>query len=151
MEIKVDMANAFDWVQHSFLFAIMENFGFDLELIHWIKAYILDTYITPLLNGRNVNTWNDIFPSLKILKLINRIEGLKDWMRRKGKQMLYDIFEWFQDSSWKGWLIRSPPQHLRQLKKMLIKAIQGYTLVDRNISDARSWKSTPNGYRVKLG
>ena len=40
MAIKLDMANAFDRVNHFFLFEIMSKFGFSSRFIRWIKAYI---------------------------------------------------------------------------------------------------------------
>ena len=42
MEIKLDLANAFDRVRHSFLFRVMKSFGFFYELIKWIKECIMD-------------------------------------------------------------------------------------------------------------
>jgi hypothetical protein len=34
--IKLDMANAFDTVKHSFLFFVLQKYGFSLEFIDWI-------------------------------------------------------------------------------------------------------------------
>ena len=52
MVIKLDLANAFDRVRHDFLFAVMEKFGFSHAFISWIKGYIGDPWIAPLVNGR---------------------------------------------------------------------------------------------------
>ncbi len=52
MEIKLDLANAFDRVNHSFLFNIMSKFGFGENFIKWIRACILELWIAPLVNGR---------------------------------------------------------------------------------------------------
>lgn len=41
MVIKLDLANAFDRVRYSFLFQVMETFGFEVPFISWIKAYII--------------------------------------------------------------------------------------------------------------
>ena len=40
MAIKLDMANAFDRVNHFFLFEIMSKFGFFKRFVRWIKACI---------------------------------------------------------------------------------------------------------------
>jgi hypothetical protein len=40
MIIKMDMANAFDRVRHSFLFEVMRKFYFSQDFISWVKAYI---------------------------------------------------------------------------------------------------------------
>ena len=52
MAIKVDMANAFDKVNHFFLFEIMHRMGFSANFIRWIKACISRPWIAPLVNGR---------------------------------------------------------------------------------------------------
>jgi hypothetical protein len=52
MIIKIDMANAFDRVRHSFLFAVLKNFGFSSEFIAWVTTCISMPWIVPLVNGR---------------------------------------------------------------------------------------------------
>ena len=52
MVIKLDLANAFDRVRHSFLLEVMHKFGFGSKFINWIRACISDTWIAPLVNGR---------------------------------------------------------------------------------------------------
>jgi hypothetical protein len=52
MAIKLDMANAFDRVEHDFLFKVMKKFGFNQEFLSWTGACIASPWITPLLNGR---------------------------------------------------------------------------------------------------
>ena len=52
MVVKIDLANAFDIVCHSFLFQVMLRFGFDPSFIHWVKACIHDPWISPLINER---------------------------------------------------------------------------------------------------
>jgi hypothetical protein len=51
MIIKIDMANAFDRVRHSFLFVVLEKIGFSSEFIAWVSACISSPWITPLING----------------------------------------------------------------------------------------------------
>ena len=46
------MANAFDRVNHFFLFESMSKFGFSSRFIRWIKACISSPWIAPLVNGR---------------------------------------------------------------------------------------------------
>ena len=50
--VKLDMSNTFDRVKHSFLFKVLEKFGFDTQFIKQIKACIGGPWITPLINGR---------------------------------------------------------------------------------------------------
>ena len=52
MAIKLDMANAFDRVNHSFLFEIMSKFEFSKRFVRWVKSYISGMWMTPLVNGR---------------------------------------------------------------------------------------------------
>jgi hypothetical protein len=52
MAIKLDMENAFDRVEHNFLFKVMEKFGFSQNFIAWTESCIASPWIAPLLNGR---------------------------------------------------------------------------------------------------
>jgi hypothetical protein len=52
MIIKIDMANAFDRVRHSFLLAVLKKFGFSPGFIAWVSACISSPWIAPLINGR---------------------------------------------------------------------------------------------------
>jgi len=52
MAIKLDLANAFDRVNHSFLLNVMSKFGFGEKFIKWIRACISEPWIAPLVNGR---------------------------------------------------------------------------------------------------
>lgn len=52
MAIKLDMANAFDRVNHDFLYAIMIKFGFSERFVRWVKACTNTPWIAPLVNGR---------------------------------------------------------------------------------------------------
>jgi hypothetical protein len=40
MVIKLDMANAFDHVHHSFLFMVMEKFGFSTLSLNWWRLVL---------------------------------------------------------------------------------------------------------------
>eukprot|EP00253_Pinus_taeda_P013957 PITA_13957 len=50
--LKLDLANAFDRVRHSFLFAVLHKMGFNTSFINMIKACISNPWISPLVNGR---------------------------------------------------------------------------------------------------
>ena len=52
MIIKLDMCNAFDRVNRSFLLKVLETFGFSLEFLNLIKACIENVWIAPMVNGR---------------------------------------------------------------------------------------------------
>lgn len=52
MIIKLDMANVFDRVNHSFLIKVLLTFGFSPHFVHLIKACIDNSWIAPLVNGR---------------------------------------------------------------------------------------------------
>ena len=52
MVIKLDLAYAFDLVRHDFLFTVMAKFGFSSAFISWVKGYVSDPWIAPLVNGR---------------------------------------------------------------------------------------------------
>jgi hypothetical protein len=51
MAIKLDMANAFDHVRHSFLFQVLQKFGFSMNFIKCIESCIIGPCISPLVNG----------------------------------------------------------------------------------------------------
>lgn len=53
MAIKLDLANAFDRVNHSFLLNVLKKFGFGARFINWIRACISEPWIAPLVNGRS--------------------------------------------------------------------------------------------------
>jgi ribonuclease HI len=52
MIIKLDMSNAFDRVNRSFLLKVLEAFGFSHEFLNIIKACIENVWIAPMVNGR---------------------------------------------------------------------------------------------------
>eukprot|EP00253_Pinus_taeda_P025214 PITA_25214 len=52
MLIKLDMANTFDRVNHSFLLQVLRSFGFPPQFINLIKACISCPWIAPMVNGR---------------------------------------------------------------------------------------------------
>ena len=52
MVIKLDLANAFDRVNHRFLLKVMCKFGFGANFIKWVRACISEPWIAPLVNGR---------------------------------------------------------------------------------------------------
>jgi hypothetical protein len=52
MAIKIDMANAFDRVNHEFLKSVLKKFGFNHLFISWINSCIAHPWIAPLINGR---------------------------------------------------------------------------------------------------
>ena len=53
MIAKLDFANAFDRVRHSFLFKVLYKFGFGTSFINWIKACICSPWIGALINWRH--------------------------------------------------------------------------------------------------
>ena len=53
MFVKLDLANSFDIVRHSFMFQVLDRFGFGYEFINFNKAYISSPWIAPLANGRH--------------------------------------------------------------------------------------------------
>jgi hypothetical protein len=52
MIIKLGLVNAFDGVNHNFLFEVMKKFGFDESFVNWIRACIGASWISPMVNGR---------------------------------------------------------------------------------------------------
>ena len=52
MIIKLDMANAFDWVSHTFLQAVLKSFGISEHFISRIMECISSNWTAPLINGR---------------------------------------------------------------------------------------------------
>lgn len=52
MVIKLDVANDFDRVRHSFLFHVMERFSFNSSFIQWVVACDGNPWISPLVNDR---------------------------------------------------------------------------------------------------
>jgi hypothetical protein len=51
MIVKIDMANGFDRVRHSFLIEVMKKFGFSLGFMDWISSCITSQWIVPMVNG----------------------------------------------------------------------------------------------------
>ena len=52
MAIKLDLANAFDKLRHSFIVMVMERFGFPSVFINQFQACISSPWIASLINGR---------------------------------------------------------------------------------------------------
>ena len=52
MEIKLYLANGFDRRRHSYIFQVMENYGFPSNFIIWVKSCISKPWIAPMINGR---------------------------------------------------------------------------------------------------
>ena len=52
MVVKLDLANAFDMVSHTFLCQVMQRYGFTPDFISWVKACISKPWIALLVNGR---------------------------------------------------------------------------------------------------
>jgi len=50
--LKLDLANAFDRVRHSFLIVVLKKMGFETPFINIIVACISGPWISPLINGR---------------------------------------------------------------------------------------------------
>jgi hypothetical protein len=55
MLIKLDMENAFDRVNLSFLYKVLLSFGFCSDFVNLIKACTENPWIAPLVNGRPTN------------------------------------------------------------------------------------------------
>jgi len=55
MIVKLDMANAFDRVNHNYLAAVLKKFGFSTDIIETIQACISTPWIAPLISGRPSN------------------------------------------------------------------------------------------------
>ena len=55
MAIKLDTANAFNRVNHFFLFETMAKFSFSRRFVRWFKSCISCPWIAPLVNGRPTN------------------------------------------------------------------------------------------------
>jgi hypothetical protein len=51
MVLKLDMENAFDRVKHSFLYKVLERYGFSPEFIDWVSACIGSAWIAPMINS----------------------------------------------------------------------------------------------------
>jgi len=52
MIIKIDMANSFDKVRHSFFLAVLKKFCFSPGFTAWVSAWVSSPWIAPLINGR---------------------------------------------------------------------------------------------------
>eukprot|EP00253_Pinus_taeda_P013489 PITA_13489 len=55
--LKLDLANAFDRVRHTYLFVVLHKMGFDPSFITMVKACITEPWISPLINGRPCATF----------------------------------------------------------------------------------------------
>lgn len=52
---KLDLANGFDRVKHSFLLKVLHEFGFGENFINQIRACISEPWISPSINDRATN------------------------------------------------------------------------------------------------
>ena len=52
MAIKLDLANAFDRLRHSFIILVLKKFCFPSVFINQVQACITSPWIAPLINGR---------------------------------------------------------------------------------------------------
>ena len=52
MAIKMDLANAFDRLRHSFILLVLKKFGFPPIFINQVQSCIKSPWIAPLINGR---------------------------------------------------------------------------------------------------
>jgi len=64
MLIKLDMCNAFDRVNRSFLYRVLSAFGFNQNFINLIKACLEKIWIAPMINGRPAK----FFPATRCLR-----------------------------------------------------------------------------------
>ncbi|CAC5388981.1 unnamed protein product [Mytilus coruscus] len=49
--LKIDQQNAFDRVDHKYLFSVLEKFGFGDKFINWIKIFYTEIFSTVKCNG----------------------------------------------------------------------------------------------------
>jgi len=77
MVVKLDLANAFDQVRHSFPLKVLHKLGFGEKFINWIRACISEPWIAPLVNGRaadffkatrRLRQWCPLSPLLFVLQ-----------------------------------------------------------------------------------
>eukprot|EP00253_Pinus_taeda_P008374 PITA_08374 len=57
MIIKLDMVNAFDWVNHSFLQAVLKKFGISEHFTSRVMECISSNWTAPLINGRSCSAF----------------------------------------------------------------------------------------------
>jgi len=62
--VKLDIANVFDRVSHTYLTTVLKKFGFSQDIIETIQACISTPWIAPLINGRS----NKFFQSSRGLR-----------------------------------------------------------------------------------
>lgn len=79
MLIKIDFVNAFDKVRYSFMYVVLSSCGFDANFRNWVKSFIGEPWIAPLINGcatdffkvsRGQRQGCPLFPLLYVLKAL---------------------------------------------------------------------------------
>jgi hypothetical protein len=94
MIIKLNMANAFDRVRHSFLLEVVKTFGFQENFLRWLYACIASPWIVPLVNGSPISFFlvsrglRQACPLSPILYII-MVEDLNSPLNMKGKEKKY--------------------------------------------------------------
>ena len=59
MEIKLELTNDFDRIRNSYIFQVMQNYGFSEAFILWVKDCIRNPCIYPLINGHPTSFFQD--------------------------------------------------------------------------------------------
>jgi hypothetical protein len=84
-----------------------------------------------------------------ILSSIPALDSFRAWLSSQGNTLIYDISEWNNNGSWKGWNLGEVPPNFLNDSHLFLMKINGSSPVHLHQKDIKGWGAT--GYTVREG